>query len=577
MESSARSRRVLDRDASPDRQTTPRLPRKSREPLPDSWRIHVSRLQTQASTPYLCVASLARRAMAKVAAERNHKPEDTMMKAQANNSRSFSALLVVVLAASMSCTDASKDLQKRPFDGGADSAPSIDDGTPGAEPDMSIASARHVTVNTPMFSFETSSIPAGMMAGVASLRTFGVDFSKKKNADNTHQYVDQSKLMEFIAFTQAHKLEVIWVLNVSSLTLQRELDFVDQAVSRGLNITKFEFGGEFYLSKYFLGELSNKKVVEQIRMDGNNRDYLDLLEQWVPALASRGYSMEKYEYVLICASHGYSGTQRDLYRREWNQKVFGWVQANPLLAGNVSYSFHLYGGEKPELYDPKEEDVSEKLTIESFDFMAEKPAKKPGDLWNNWIVTEYGWYINSWLEADLQKQKASWGLLESVLAKSDVFGIHTLNDSTTNFSSLALYNRNGITPVGVAFDEWLNKKSPAKLCKRWNPNVEIKSAYKGESFQGTSINYRLQLFNNDSSQCAEESFVVKFDSTDGLTPVGIKTSTTVTLPSQGSQLSFIDVQIPNNSSAGLKKFSISIARASNPADAHLERRAILVQ
>ena len=171
---------------------------------------------------------------------------------------------------------------------------------------------------------------------------------------------------------------------------------------------------------------------------------------------SVGSALEDYEYVLVCASHGYTGTLRDDYRLEWNQKVFAWVQAHPAYAGKVSYSFHLYGGEKPELYDPSEEYVADTLTDTSFDFMDEKPAKQPGDLWNNWVVTEYGWYTNSNLHVDLDAQKNAWSLLESELAPDDVFGIHTLQESVRFFRSLTLYNQDGITPVGVAFDEWRN-------------------------------------------------------------------------------------------------------------------------
>jgi hypothetical protein len=443
----------------------------------------------------------------------------------------------------------------------------------------------HVTINVPMFSFNANDFltpegnPVTLMSGITSLRTFAVDFSEEKDpVTNAHAYVTDAKLYEFIDFTNTHQLNVIWVLNVTSVTFADELEVLQKAVVHGIQIAKFEFGGEFYLPKYFNGDLDNKKVVEQIRMDGENNDYLDLLDVWVPGL-NEHFPLNQYEYVLICASHGFTGNERDLYRAEWNSKVFNWVESKPLIKGKMSYSFHLYGGEKPALYADDEEDVIE-LNEASFDFMDTKPVKMPGDLYNNWVVTEFGWYINSWHEADLNDQKAAWDLLASQLNPGDTFGIHTFYESGTGFRSLNIYNSAGLTPVGKSFHEWLSSMEYPDTCDKWSPSIDLRSDDNGPMIRGESRTYTFEVYNNDSQNstqsCTNQAFTIEFISTDGLTATEISAPIEINSAAQSMISNPLTVTIPASAAQGISSFQVKISRQNDEASFHREVREIYI-
>ena len=132
-------------------------------------------------------------------------------------------------------------------------------------------------VNTRLFEFDSALLDP-WIDKITHLRSFGVDFSKPKNNEGLYLYVDDNKMNDYIAFCKSKNLKVVWTLNLSSFTLEQEIAYVKDIISRGLNIVAFEYGGEFYLKKYLIGDLDAKGVVERIRMDGENRDYLNLLD-----------------------------------------------------------------------------------------------------------------------------------------------------------------------------------------------------------------------------------------------------------------------------------------------------------
>ncbi|HNP08459.1 MAG TPA: hypothetical protein PKN99_12580, partial [Cyclobacteriaceae bacterium] len=120
-------------------------------------------------------------------------------------------------------------------------------------------------VNTRLFEFD-SSLLTPWIDKITHLRSFGVDFSKPKNNEGLYQYVDDNKMNDYIAFCKSKNLKVVWTLNLSSFTLEQEIAYVKNIISKGLNIVAFEYGGEFYLNKYYIGDLDAKGVVERIRM-----------------------------------------------------------------------------------------------------------------------------------------------------------------------------------------------------------------------------------------------------------------------------------------------------------------------
>ncbi len=302
-------------------------------------------------------------------------------------------------------------------------------------------------VNVRVFEFDSNKLDP-WIEGITHLRAFGVDFRKGKGSDGQYQYVDDSKMDEFIAFCKKKNLKVIWTLNLTSFTMEKEMAYVRDLFSKGLNIVGFQYGGEFWLKKYAFGELQSKGVVERIRMDGANRDYLDLLDNWMPVVFEE-YPLGDYLHILVTASTTEENNRTQNYRREFNQKVFNYVTSNPELKGKVDFSYHLYAGDKPDMYKSDEEDVITPERV-SWGFI----AKKPSD--SRWIVTESGYYTKTWSDEDLAEAREFYTLQSQKLGKDDIMGIHVLYIADQGQNNLALYNLNGRTRVGDNIELWLN-------------------------------------------------------------------------------------------------------------------------
>ncbi len=300
-------------------------------------------------------------------------------------------------------------------------------------------------VNTRLFEFD-SSLLNPWIDKITHLRSFGVDFHKPKNNEGLYQYVDDNKMNDFIAFCKSKSLKVVWTLNLSSFTLEQEIAYVKDIISRGLNIVAFEYGGEFYLKKYFFGDLDAKGVVERIRMDGENRDYLNLLDIWLPAM-TKEFPLDEYEHILITASVTGEPNITTEYRREFNQKVFDYVKNKPGIKGKISFSYHLYAGAKPSTYNENEEIIYPEDI--DWSFLDEKPED------SRWVVTESGYYVSDFSESQLNQARNFYEQQSQKLDSKDLMGIHTLLVPTTNANPLAMYNLNGITPVGLMIQSWL--------------------------------------------------------------------------------------------------------------------------
>lgn len=300
-------------------------------------------------------------------------------------------------------------------------------------------------VNTRLFEFD-SSLLNPWIDKITHLRSFGVDFHKPKDNEGLYQYVDDNKMNDFIAFSNSKNLKVVWTLNLSSFTLEQEIAYVKDIISRGLNIVAFEYGGEFYLKKYFIGDLDAKGVVERIRMDGENRDYLNLLDMWLPAM-TKEFPFGEYEHIFITASVTGEQNITTEYRREFNKKVFDYVKNEPKIKGKISFSYHLYVGAKPSTYSENEEIIYPENV--DWSFLDEKPEE------SRWVVTESGYYVSELSESQLEQARNFYELQSQNLENKDLMGIHTLLVPTTNENPLAMYNLNGITPVGLMIQSWL--------------------------------------------------------------------------------------------------------------------------
>ncbi len=300
-------------------------------------------------------------------------------------------------------------------------------------------------VNTRLFEFD-SALLTPWIKDITHLRAFGIDFSKPKDTEGLYQYIDDSKMDDFIAFSNSKNLKIVWTLNVSSFTLEQEMAYVKDIISRGLNIVAFEYGGEFYLRKYFVGDLDAKGVVERIRMDGEHRDYLDLLDMWLPAM-TQDFSLDAYEHILVTASVSGEQNITTNYRKEFNEKVFNYVKNNPNLDGKISFSYHLYAGAKPSSYSTDEEIVYTGNV--DWAFLKEKLEN------SRWVVTESGYYVTDFSQSQLDKARGFYEKQSEQLGHNDLLGIHTLVTQSTNKKPLALYDLNGISPVGLMIQSWL--------------------------------------------------------------------------------------------------------------------------
>ena len=307
-----------------------------------------------------------------------------------------------------------------------------------------------VAVSVRLFEFTKDNLEP-WINGITHLRAFGIDFNKPKDSSGLLQYVDDQRVDDFIEFSNTKELKIIWTLNVSSFTLQSELDYVGQLIKKGLNIVAFEYGGEFYLPKYYNGDLSNQKVMEQIRMDGDHNDYLAMLDQWIPAFTKK-YPPSKYEHILVCASHSQSSRKRDQYRRLWNDKVFSWAEQYNAGENKFSFSYHLYAGANRSQGPADEEDVLQPSEVD-WSFLNDKPQG------GRWVATESGYYISSFSETQLTKARQFYQAESEALGPDNLFGIHTLTKERRRVSPLTLYNPDGITPVGKNFEKWLMKNS----------------------------------------------------------------------------------------------------------------------
>jgi hypothetical protein len=301
-------------------------------------------------------------------------------------------------------------------------------------------------VNTRLYDFD-SALLNPWIDKITHLRSFGVDFRKPKNNEGLYQYVDDNQMKDYIAFCKSKNLKVVWTLNVSSFTLEQEIAYVKDIISRGLNIVAFEYGGEFYLPKYIYGDLDAKGVVERIRMDGENRDYLNLLDIWLPTITEE-FPIGKYEHILITASVSGKQNITTEYRKEFNKKVFGYVENNHNLKGKFSFSYHLYAGARPSTNIDEEIVNTDNV---DWSFLDEKPED------SRWVVTESGYYVSDFSQSQLNHARQFYEQESEELENKDLMGIHTLLFPTTNENPLTFYDLNGITPVGLMIQSWLEK------------------------------------------------------------------------------------------------------------------------
>jgi len=287
--------------------------------------------------------------------------------------------------------------------------------------------------------------------GITHLRAFGVDFTKNERSDGLYQYVDDSRLDDFVSFCIRKKLKVVWTLNVTSFTVEEEMNFIRELANKGLDFSGFQYGGEFFLPKYARADKNSKGVVERIRMDGEYNDYLDLLDLWLPAMRAE-YPLEDYEHIIVAASVSNESGKAERYRATFNDKVFNYVLSRPDLKGKVSFSYHLYAGEMR--FDNKGEEVVRLPEKISWSFINDIPAG------SRWVVTESGYYMDAPTPQRLAEAREFYSQQSLHLGPDALMGIHTLVKERNKFHPMPLYDQGGITVIGENFKSWFDDAPP---------------------------------------------------------------------------------------------------------------------
>lgn len=311
--------------------------------------------------------------------------------------------------------------------------------------------SKDVIVNIPLEVFDAEAA-GGNLSGIKYYRTFGVDFHKPK-MDGLYQYVDDELADSFIEYTNKHKIEVIWTLYVTSRTLKQELEYVQSLIKKKMNIVAFEYGGEFYLPKYARVDESKKGVVEKVTPS----IYIDMLKEWLPTFLEI-LPFSKADHIIIGASHANSKSKSDQHRKQWNVDVVKLLKEQfPEHMDKLSWSFHLYKGSKPDKPKNGEEEIVGEV---DFSFMKDFPEEM------KIFVTESGYYIDEFSDAQLEIAEAFWTELYQALRPTDVYGIHVLLNKTKRPNPLALVDREGeLTPVGKRFEAWLTSRDDSEDSK----------------------------------------------------------------------------------------------------------------
>lgn len=321
--------------------------------------------------------------------------------------------------------------------------PNTNEATDSLRPLNAAPEKKAVLVNIPLAYFNAKAA-GDNFTRFKYFRTFGVDFHKPKQ-DGLYQYVDDKLVAEFIKYTNEHDIEVIWTLYVTSRTLERELEYVNHLINKGMNITAFEYGGEFYLPKYARADNSKKGVVEKVTAD----IYVQMLKNWLPAFL-KILPFSQGDHIIIGASHGSTNSRSDQHRQDWNHSVVCGLKKNfPEYLNELAWSFHLYMGRTAKKSPKGEENIYD---VVDFSFMNDFPSGM------KIFVTESGYYIDAFSKQQLGLARQFWTALYEALRPGDVFGIHTLINKGNKPNPLALIARSGqMTAVGMAFKEWLTQ------------------------------------------------------------------------------------------------------------------------
>ena len=298
-------------------------------------------------------------------------------------------------------------------------------------------------LNTRIFEFD-SRVLVNLPEQVTHFRGFSVDFSAPK-VDGLYQYTADTKpevFNDWITYCITNDLSVVWTLNMSSFTIEKEIDFVTQLISQGLKITHFQMGGEFWLPKYYYGKTDEKGVVEQVRI----ADYLLMLDDWIPSLRLH---FPDVQLMILGCSHQNGDNQTEKYRKQWNDAVIEYKEANDA-NDTMGFTVHYYAGAKPDLQPSNgEEAIFQNIDWSPFISQLREPFPDV-DI----IITESGWYASDKSQEQLDKMVEFYESGVEAIGENGIMGLHVLNQQKESYHNW--FDRDGITDVGDNFLDYFD-------------------------------------------------------------------------------------------------------------------------
>jgi hypothetical protein len=81
---------------------------------------------------------------------------------------------------------------------------------------------------------------------------------------------------------------------------------------------------------------------------------------------------------------------------------------------------------------------------------------------SRWVVTESGYYVKDFSESELSLARKFLEDQSKHLSDESLFGIHTLLNPDRKPNATAMYDVNGLTPVGHMIKDWLEGKPTAE-------------------------------------------------------------------------------------------------------------------
>lgn len=276
-------------------------------------------------------------------------------------------------------------------------------------------------------------VPGGSVAQYTWRREADVPEWLMENPGKRRQqtFLTDDVIRTYAAFAKDKNTETYFCLNIND-KLENQLEILDRFIHFGVNITHVEIGNENYLPKFAQGKKKGLGYARVITVD----DYIDILEQWTPAL-------KKYPFKILAvtASRSNDNSPGDIYRGVWNAAVFQFAAANP---GSLDgTALHIYR-DGP---DDSSQSLEEKsVKNDDYSFADEFPLPIH--------ITEAGHRGADWSPAGVERYKTFHrDLCAYIISRNDGSrcGTHVLyNPRNQPGDPYSMFDVNGITPLGEA-------------------------------------------------------------------------------------------------------------------------------